>query len=376
MRDDIRLEMISLLRRILGDKPLPDDLQRAALGMLEDLMEPVSRPVRPSQAFSATSLGDASVSVAGVGNRRLVYVHGICLHKKHFSDGWWEALHPYVSTAFGEGELDDTRLEVVWSDIVNVASANLAIGMAAAQIGQAVGSRDANLVEQESVETIELSRRQASEEIKESLRDRADHHILNSAIGVHATTDAPIAMTNIGGSISIPGLNCIDDFSIYLTSNTVRQRIVDRFIAVVRPELQAGHELDIVSHSWGTVVAYEGLRQLERAGFTTAAIGNFFTVGAALSIGPVKMRLLPANKDGSKPAMVQRWVNVDAHGDLVGGPLQGRPYAVDLDFLNLDAIGCTNVFGFVNPGCAHSSYFDAGNIAVNRDIFAKYINMD
>lgn len=174
--------------------------------------------------------------------------------------------------------------------------------------------------------------------------------------------------------ITIPGASCIDDFSIYLVDDAVRGRIVDRFLEVLRPELKAGRELDVIAHSWGTVVAYEGLRQLEDEGLRTPLVRDFFTVGAALSIGAVKLRLRPANRDGRKPANVRRWANLDARGDVVGGPLQGRPYAVDFDFVGLDPVGCGSFLGLVNPECAHSSYFVTTNAAVNRDIFARFIN--
>src|SRR5262249_61663175 len=122
---------------------------------------------------------------------------------------------------------------------------------------------------------------------------------------------------------------------------------------VVRPVLEDGAELGVISDSWGSVVAYEGLRELaDVVGLTTPRVRNFFTVGAALSIGPVKARLRPANKDGARPAMVRRWVNLNARGDLVGGPLRGRPYAVDDDFPNLDPFGCGSFLGLGNPGCA------------------------
>jgi hypothetical protein len=289
-----------------------------------------------------------------------VYVHGICRHVRGFSNPWWAALHPFVPTAFGAGVLDQTRLEVVWSDIVNQAAA----AMAAAPAGGAASAA-------------EQSRRRAAEEIKEALRDRVDQHVMAAAVRADVIGGAPAvpaAAADTLGLISVPGLNCIDDFSSYLIDDGIRQQILNRFLAVVRPEFQAGTELDIISHSWGTVVAYEGLRQLEDEGLAPPLVRDFFTVGAALSIGPVKLRLRAANKDGRKPASVRRWVNLDAHGDVVGGPLKGRPYAVDLDFVNLDAIGCSSFLGVVSPSCAHGSYFDPGNTAVNQGVFARFIN--
>ena len=170
--------------------------------------------------------------------------------------------------------------------------------------------------------------------------------------------------------LSVPGINCIDDFSLYMFNDSIRALVIGRFTSVVSPLLQAGAEIDVLSHSWGTVVAYEGLRELEDAGLTSPLVRNFFTVGSALSIFAVKLKLRPANRDGRKPAMVRRWINLDAKGDPVGGPLKGQPFEVDEDDLDLPNLGC----GFLDATCAHGSYFKIENVQVNRDIFARNIN--
>jgi hypothetical protein len=310
--------------------------------------------------FAALILQPGTPAMAN-GNRRIVYVHGICAHEATFSDAWWAALQPFEPLAFGAGTLGETRLEVVWSDIVSQAATARAIASESPG-GAATGA---------VVAPSEVARQRAAAEIKEALRDRRDQHAMNAAAmagGVPGAAPMPAA------SFSVPWVNCIDDFASYLVDDTIRQQIIDRFIQVVRPELLAGHELDIICHSWGTVITYEALRQLEDQGLAPPLVRNLFTVGAALSIGPVKMRLRAANQDGRKPASVRRWVNLDAHDDLVGGPLEGRPYAVDDDFVNLQPIGCADVLGLVDPVCAHGSYFNAANLAVNRDIFAKFID--
>jgi hypothetical protein len=287
------------------------------------------------------------------GTRVLVYVHGICRHVAGFSNDWWNALHPYT-TVFGEGDLDDTRREVVWSDLVNEKGLSLRStrGPAAPEV---------------------TAHEKAKREIIATLQDRLDRQAIE-ALPRAAPGAAPRALSQARGLPSIPGLNCIDDFTVYLLNDQMRAAIIGRFTDVVRPLLQTGAAIDIISHSWGTVVSYEGLRQLEDEGLTTPAINNFFTVGAALSIAPVKSRLRPNNQDGHKPAMVKHWVNVNARGDLVGGPLQDRPYAVDDDFPSVTPFGCSSILGLVTPQCAHGSYFVDGNVEVNRDIFAKEIN--
>jgi hypothetical protein len=320
----------------------------------------------------AAAHAEGVVGVAAAqGQRRIIYVHGICQHEAGFSDPWWSALRPFVPNAFGQGVLNQTRREVIWSDIVNqAAEAMAALKEGGGGTGLATRAAAPNGLD---FAAAEQSRAKAVEEIKEAIRDRADQQMLNASVRTDGLTASNIAAANTTNLISIPGLNCIDDFSIYLTHDGVRQQIIDRFIAVVQPELEAAKELDIVGHSWGTVVAYEGLRQLEDD-VEAPLVRNFFTVGAALSIGPVKSRLRPANRNGHKPASVRRWVNLDAHGDLVGGPLMGRPYAVDFDFINLEPVGCSAFLGLVNPSCAHSSYFDVENVTVNQSIFARFIN--
>jgi hypothetical protein len=294
-------------------------------------------------------------AAAPAGARCLVYVHGICRHVAGYSDGWWQALHPFT-TAFGPGTLGESRREVLWSDIVNA---------------RALAVQPARAIDAPSAARAAAHAR-LKQEICEVLQDRIDRAAL-AAVTSSAPGAAARALADPRGVISIPFVSCLDDFTVYLTNDAVRAQVIGRFTGVVRPLLEQGAEVDVISHSWGTVVAYEGLRELEDAGLTQPRLRNLFTAGAALSIGPVKSALRPANHDGRRPAMVRRWVNLDAQGDVVGGPLQGRPYAVDNDFPNLDPFGCPAFLGIVNPVCAHGSYFVAGNDAVNRDIFGNFI---
>lgn len=122
-----------------------------------------------ARKFVVTGSTGALATATLIGHRRLVYVHGICQHSAGFSDPWWTALHPFVPSAFGSGELGQSRFEVLWSDIVNVASAMRAAALTAAEAGPAV-----------PVSNSEPARRQTAADIKEALRDRADHHVLSA----------------------------------------------------------------------------------------------------------------------------------------------------------------------------------------------------
>jgi len=171
--------------------------------------------------------------------------------------------------------------------------------------------------------------------------------------------------------LGIPGLDAIDDFVKYLLSQSIRQQVIGRFRDVVQPLLERGAEVEVISHSWGTVVAYEAMRLMDdQAGLPKAAVRNFFTAGSALSIAPVKRLLLPTAQDGQKPRVVHRWINLNARYDVVGGPLKGNPFEVDFEYLQLKPVGCGVI---VTPACAHGSYFRPQNKTVNQGIFGQFI---
>jgi hypothetical protein len=100
-------------------------------------------------------------------------------------------------------------------------------------------------------------------------------------------------------------------------------------------------------------------------------VHTWFTVGAALAISFVARRLRPG--DGQKPMLVDKWINLNARGDGVGGSLQATGFQVDQEYLRLPPFGCDDFLGLVSPACAHGSYFESGNTVVNRDIFADWI---
>jgi hypothetical protein len=181
---------------------------------------------------------------------------------------------------------------------------------------------------------------------------------------------APVAPLPL---LEIPNAECINDFLVYVTSDAVRQRVIACFNEVVQPLIRGGGRVEVISHSWGTVVAYEALRLMDGTGetFPTCSVLNLFTVGSALSIPAVKRRLLSAAIDGRRPRLVRTWVNVNALWDVVGGPLNGEPFEVDAEYLNVPPVGCAVLLP--QTVCAHFSYFRKANTLVNRDIFARHI---
>ncbi|MEW4570692.1 hypothetical protein AB1L88_22740 [Tautonia sp. JC769] len=310
----------------------------------------------PIQAIQSLAVGEAEEEAPGAvvdedlapgaaRKKYVVYVHGICHHDSGYSNGWWRAMKPFAPDI-----PDANRREVLWSDLVNLAPGAV--------------DAEAELSEDEQAEQAEVE-----QQLLDTLRDRAERQQVEAPGGsvFEGEEDAP------GGLIdNIPGVRCVDDFTRYMLEMPLRQQIVGRFIAVVAPLLQEeGVEVIVISHSWGTVVALDGLRQLSTQP-TPSRVSNLFTVGSALSIGEVRRRRYPGEDFIERPSNVGRWVNLNARNDVVGGPLRQR-YRVDFEYLDLPPIGCGSFFP--TPSCSHSSYFEGSNVAVNRDIFGRFIGM-
>lgn len=302
-----------------------------------------TRPRQPAAPQSAT------------GGKHVVYVHGICRHDPGYSDGWWNALRPHLTTVPAAN-----RHEVLWSDLVTSAvplAARASELPAAREVAEPLA--DPGQVELAAA-------------IQDVLADRAERELVRASVESAGGEALTSHLAQPAAAFSLPGVGCLDDFIKYLTDSSLRDQVIGRFRQVVEPLLAGAGLIEVVSHSWGTVVAYEALRLMDADISGTGVVRHLFTLGSALSIPPVKRRLLPQAIDGAKPRLVGQWINLDARFDVVGGSLQSNPFQVDEEFLELPPVGCSTVIP--NPRCAHSSYFHPSNLAVNRDILARAID--
>ena len=249
--------------------------------VLREVLDSYARIARivAGAGVTAPPLGTIPGREAAVGTRHLVYVHGICQHDAGFSDGWWRSMAPYVpSLAPGSRGPGGNRHEVVWSEFVRGGERSVA-----------AADPQALELEERIVETLqERARRQASDASPGGARRRT-----RGCVACRETTrpSAPL--------FGIPGLDCIGDFTTYLFNPDARSHVINRFHEVVRPLLASGAAVDIIAHSWGTVVAYEGLVFLDGDSATPAgSVRNFFTVGSALAIGEVRRALAPRRGTG------------------------------------------------------------------------------
>jgi hypothetical protein len=264
----------------------------------------------------------------------ILYVHGIGKHPPDFSTSWFESLEPHLSGPV-------SRKEVIWSDIVNTTTRSAMIS--AMHENQIMANTKAA--------------------IEEVMLDRMLQKLPASEPG--SSTMSPLQLRSFL-------TNPIDDFVFYMFNSFLREQILSRFESAVSNLLNDGFVVHVIAHSWGSVVAFEGLKRLETHALPENN-GSFFTLGSALSLSPVQTNLFQRIANGDKPELVNYWSNVDAAWDFVGGRI-GGVFEVDEDLLDLQPIGCDGFFGIVNPVCAHSSYFHIDNKKVQKTIVAKQIN--
>lgn len=263
----------------------------------------------------------------------VVYVHGISQHDEGYSDAWHNALRPHL-----HAKLD--KHEVRWSDLVNAAR------MMASEADAAKLSEE------------EMLRQQIEAEL-------AARKVRNGQVAPAATEGRYQAMSF-----------ALDDFVRYMVWESTRNDILSRFEEVAIPLLNDGRNLHVIAHSWGTVVAYEGLRRLDQK-VPAGRVANLITLGSALSIATVQRNLFGRTADGRRPGVVDSFINVDAGGDIVGGQLTPA-FEVTKEFLQQKPTGCSTFW--LRPKtaksftCAHSSYFQSDNHRVQRDIIAHYID--
>jgi hypothetical protein len=271
--------------------------------------------------------------------QHVVWVHGIGTHRPGYSkqEGWQAALQAYWPSA------DDQFAEVCWDTVMSPSE------------GTRRGARRAPSTPTEDAQALEL---QVELERTIAVRQAAIDADPNRPAAPPATRPRRGTQRGIFGD-TLKFLNTgVGDFVRYLTNNQLREAVKDQFKSVVEPLLAASETIAVVSHSWGTVVAYEALHDLS-AKLPGKRVAVLFTLGSPLWMPPIRPMLRPAP---AKPANVDRWVNIAAHGDPIGGWLYTF-FPTDRDF---QAPGIAGV-------SAHSSYFTMNNAGVMQDLVSHFL---
>ncbi|MGA8864634.1 MAG: hypothetical protein WBM09_08065 [Gallionella sp.] len=100
-------------------------------------------------------------------------------------------------------------------------------------------------------------------------------------------------------------------------TDDVARRIRDLLKLELRPMLERQDEVLLVSHSLGTVIAYDTLWELSHQDRVTGKV-DFLTLGSPMGLHYIQRRLQGTNHRGIKsyPGLIRRWMNFSAEGDV------------------------------------------------------------
>lgn len=86
----------------------------------------------------------------------------------------------------------------------------------------------------------------------------------------------------------------------------------------LRPILQKKEKVLLISHSLGSVIAYDTLWELTHLEDLPGKVDMFLTLGSPLGMNYVQRRLAGNQHSGIKkyPGNIKRWVNISAQGDI------------------------------------------------------------
>jgi metacaspase-1 len=283
---------------------------------------------------------------------RNIWVHGIGPIAPGYSAGWTQAFNAYLNLPVTD------FTEVIWNTAYTDTSA--AAGAAGVTRG---GDVPAPI-------TLTDTEQQEAERIRADLRAGlwARTAALSSPPAAAATRGlaVPVDWVQYTRPEAMRGLlpdwltnpePYLGEFVKYLANREIRTAVKEKFKEQVRPLAGTDVRVSILAHSWGTVVAYESLLDLQTE-LPTLQIANLVTLGCPLWV----TRPFLDDRSGRKPAEDAAWLNIFAQFDVVGAPLSAS-FQVDHDYGVPD-------FGGGDP---HGSYFVPGNVMVQRDIVAPAI---
>ncbi|MGZ3629456.1 MAG: hypothetical protein ACXVDN_17570 [Ktedonobacteraceae bacterium] len=268
---------------------------------------------------------------------RVVWIHGIGPTQSGYSLIWDKVYNQYLKFP-----TFDDYVEVLWADVFSSmnSSNHLATNLLATPMTGQEQFAEAKL--RQNLTTVLLARATAQAQSPDLVGEWSQ---LTQKIA-SGQVDLPPWLTNPDAYIG--------EFVKYLVNQDIRNAVKEKAKMQLRLLASSVCNCSIIAHSWGTVVAYESLLDLESEE-PAFQLAHLFTLGSPLWL----VQSLLTDTSGRKPRNVVNWVNVHAQGDPIGAGLTPG-FQVDADFL-------VPTFDSADP---HGSYFESGNVEVERDIVA------
>jgi hypothetical protein len=282
-------------------------------------------------------------------DHRIVWVHGIGDHKPGYSSEWQRNFNPYLNLQ------PESYVEVVWESVFDAARQRARGRRADAAALLTAQEELAAADVRRELQTILLARASTAMEAQPPAVGRGRRAAVGGVVEWSALQRRR-TQRGLFDWLRKPD-EYLGDFAKYLVSRRLRTAVKERAKEHLRPLSGDGYRVSVVSHSWGTVVAYDALLDLE-VELPALRDVTLVTLGSPLWL----VRRLLEDSSGRKPGGAATWLNITARGDLVGSWLSPA-FAVDKDFQ----------VPHVGEGDPHGSYFVAGNEAVQRDLVAQTI---
>ena len=170
----------------------------------------------------------------------------------------------------------------------------------------------------------------------------------------------------------LPGPACatINETRRYFENSlNIAYHIREQFKKMVRPLLDRGEAVLVIGHSMGSIIAYDALWEMSHIEHRSDKL-DFLTLGSPLGMNFVQHRLVGSNEQGRRkfPAMIRRWVNIAAVGDVTAldrhfnddfqvmldlgmvASIEDHTEGIYNFFHNEDGLNCHRSYGYlVNP---------------------------
>jgi metacaspase-1 len=269
---------------------------------------------------------------------REIWVHGIGPTVAGYSAGWTATYNQYLKFPAAD------YIEVLWADVYSSPPGIENLGTNNIALPRAIQEQLAEDQVRRALTTVLLARVTVQQS--------------PALLGEWAQVTNKVATGQAGLPPWVVNPDAyVGEFVKYLVNRDVRNAVKEKMKEKIRPLVGSGYNCSVIAHSWGTVVAYESLLDLETEE-PAFQLANLFTLGSPLWL----VHYLLDDVSGRRPRNVANWVNIHAQGDMIGAGLTPG-FRVDADY-------AVASFGSGDP---HGSYFVSGNVAVERDIVAATI---
>ena len=112
--------------------------------------------------------------------------------------------------------------------------------------------------------------------------------------------------------------NLQDTRRYFRNENKLASKIREMVTERIKRAWAAGHQIMLIGHSLGSVIAYDALWELSRRENSDVRIDCFVTIGSPLGLNFVQHRMLSAREKGARryPDNIRHWVNLSAIGEM------------------------------------------------------------